>query len=39
MAITRFWTSEDLLAMGEDFHYELFRGELRPLMTTKPKHG
>src|SRR5688572_13880039 len=39
MAITNLWTSEDLLAMGDDFHYELFRGELRPLMTTKPKYG
>jgi Uma2 family endonuclease len=39
MSTTKLMTSEELLAMGEDFHYELFRGELRPLMTTKPKHG
>jgi len=39
MSTTKLMTSEELLAMGDDFHFELFRGELRPLMSTKPKHG
>ena len=30
MATTKLWTAEDLLAMGDDFHYELYPGGAAP---------
>ena len=39
MVVTKLYTAEDLLAMGDDAPYELIRGELREVSPTSSWHS